>query len=96
MMIMPSLMVTSSAILMGLLNTASTRKHLLSTLISIEFTMLNIIMLMILSSNYFNHEIMFSMIMLTLTVCEGALGLSLLISISRSHGNDLFQSFNLL
>ena len=30
------------------------------------------------------------------SVCEGSLGLSILVSIIRSHGNDYFQSYNVL
>jgi NADH-ubiquinone oxidoreductase chain 4L len=33
---------------------------------------------------------------LTLTACEGALGLSLLVSLVRTHGGDNFNSLNAL
>lgn len=38
----------------------------------------------------------FSLIFLTLTACEGALGLSLLVSLVRTHGGDSFNSLNAL
>jgi NADH-ubiquinone oxidoreductase chain 4L len=30
------------------------------------------------------------------SVCEGSLGLSMLVSIIRNHGNDCFQSYSVL
>nr|ASS30724.1 NADH dehydrogenase subunit 4L [Pylocheles mortensenii] len=72
------------------------RKHLLNTLLSLEFLMLGIFFLM--SSNISNigNELYFILFFLTLAACEGALGLSLLVSLVRSHGNDYFNSFNSL
>nr|BBB16280.1 NADH dehydrogenase subunit 4L [Pagurus minutus] len=65
----------------GLWSFVSYRKHLLNTLLSLEFIMLGIF---------------FLLFFLTLAACEGALGLSLLVSIVRSHGNDYFNSFSTL
>jgi NADH-ubiquinone oxidoreductase chain 4L len=36
------------------------------------------------------------MLFLSIRVCEGALGLSILVSMMRTHGNDYFQTFNVL
>ncbi|GLH16376.1 NADH-ubiquinone oxidoreductase chain 4, partial [Gryllus bimaculatus] len=41
----------------------------------------------------FQNELYFSIIYLVFAVCEGSLGLGILISMVRSHGNDFFQSF---
>ena len=38
----------------------------------------------------------FLLFFLTLAACEGALGLALLVSIVRSHGNDNFSRFRVL
>jgi len=38
----------------------------------------------------------FLLAFLGLTACEGALGLSLLVSLVRTHGRDKFNSLNLL
>nr|AJF48482.1 NADH dehydrogenase subunit 4L [Sweltsa longistyla] len=46
--------------------------------------------------NLMNCELFFSMAFLTFSVCEGALGLSILVSMIRTHGNDYFQSFSIL
>nr|QWZ46358.1 NADH dehydrogenase subunit 4L [Pelecyphorus contortus] len=72
------------------------RKHLLLMLLSLEFIVLSIYMMVYIYLSFFNNEYFFSMIFLTFSVCEGVLGLSILVSLIRSHGNDYFQSFNLL
>nr|YP_010373925.1 NADH dehydrogenase subunit 4L [Coomaniella dentata]UPI13506.1 NADH dehydrogenase subunit 4L [Coomaniella dentata] len=80
----------------GLIVLCSKRKHLLLMLLSLEFVVLSLyFMIMFLMSNY-SYEFFFGMIFLTMSVCEGALGLSILVSMVRSHGNDYFQSFNVL
>ena len=43
----------------------------------------------------FNYSLFFSCF-LSFFVCEGSLGLSILISIIRSHDNDYFQSYSVL
>nr|WRK84372.1 NADH dehydrogenase subunit 4L [Parasesarma continentale] len=80
----------------GLWGFISYHKHLLNSLLSLEFMMLGIFWLLSLQMTNVGNEIYFSLFFLTLVVCEGALGLTLLILIVRSHGNDYFKSFNIL
>nr|YP_003289025.1 NADH dehydrogenase subunit 4L [Xenograpsus testudinatus]ACF08711.1 NADH dehydrogenase subunit 4L [Xenograpsus testudinatus] len=80
----------------GLWSFVSYHKHLLNTLLSLEFMMLGIFWLMSLQSLNIGSEIYLGLFFLTLVVCEGVVGLSLLIYIVRSHGNDYFKSFNVL
>nr|YP_010411452.1 NADH dehydrogenase subunit 4L [Meliboeus sinae]URN73098.1 NADH dehydrogenase subunit 4L [Meliboeus sinae] len=80
----------------GLLVFCSKRKHLLLALLSLEYLVLTLYFFIMISSYYFGYEFFFSMIFLTLTVCEGALGLSVLVSLIRTHGNDYFKSFSVL
>nr|YP_009503172.1 NADH dehydrogenase subunit 4L [Gaetice depressus]AXA13774.1 NADH dehydrogenase subunit 4L [Gaetice depressus] len=80
----------------GLWSFISYHKHLLNSLLSLEFMMLGVFWLMSLQLSMVGSEIYFSLFFLTLAVCEGALGLSLLVFIVRNHGNDYFKSFNLL
>nr|YP_010946982.1 NADH dehydrogenase subunit 4L [Symplocodes ridleyi]WGO57739.1 NADH dehydrogenase subunit 4L [Symplocodes ridleyi] len=75
---------------------SSDRKHLLVTLLSLEFIVLGLYMLLYFYLNLFNYELFFCMIFLSFSVCEGCLGLSILVSMIRSYGNDYFQSFNML
>nr|YP_011020627.1 NADH dehydrogenase subunit 4L [Anaxarcha graminea]WQH82618.1 NADH dehydrogenase subunit 4L [Anaxarcha graminea] len=80
----------------GLWVFSSKRKHLLMTLLSLEFIVL---VLFIILYNYvveMNGELYMTMFFLSFMVCEGALGLSILVSMIRTHGNDYFNSFGLL
>nr|YP_009488053.1 NADH dehydrogenase subunit 4L [Anopheles kompi]AWB99742.1 NADH dehydrogenase subunit 4L [Anopheles kompi] len=74
----------------------SNRKHLLSTLLSLEYMVLSLFIFLFFYLNYMNYESYFSMFFLTFCVCEGVLGLSILVSMIRTHGNDYFQSFSIL
>lgn len=72
----------------------STREHFLSTLLSLEFMVLMIFIFIFIVFNYSVYY--YSLIYLILTACEGALGLSILVILSRSMGGDYFKSFNIL
>nr|USO21336.1 NADH dehydrogenase subunit 4L [Lycaena phlaeas] len=74
----------------------SKSKHLLITLMSLEFIVLSIFFLLLFFLMMIKFDMYMLMIFLVLTVCEGALGLSILVSMIRTHGNDYFQSFNLI
>nr|YP_009479357.1 NADH dehydrogenase subunit 4L [Sabethes chloropterus]AVV61093.1 NADH dehydrogenase subunit 4L [Sabethes chloropterus] len=74
----------------------SSRKHLLCTLLSLEFMVLILFSIMLLYLSFMKFEGYFSMFFLSFCVCEGVLGLSILVSMIRTHGNDYFQSFSVL
>nr|YP_010988631.1 NADH dehydrogenase subunit 4L [Anaspides clarkei]YP_010988709.1 NADH dehydrogenase subunit 4L [Anaspides jarmani]WOR80923.1 NADH dehydrogenase subunit 4L [Anaspides clarkei]WOR81027.1 NADH dehydrogenase subunit 4L [Anaspides jarmani]WOR81040.1 NADH dehydrogenase subunit 4L [Anaspides jarmani] len=80
----------------GCMMFVSKRKHLLNTLLSLEFIMLGIFWLLSLSLVKIGYDIYFVLFFLTFAACEGALGLSLLVSIVRTHGNDCFSNFGIL
>nr|YP_010981213.1 NADH dehydrogenase subunit 4L [Lispe neimongola]WOE90343.1 NADH dehydrogenase subunit 4L [Lispe neimongola] len=82
--------------IIGLLVFVSNRKHLLSMLLSLEYIVLILFFTLFIYLNLMEYEFFFSMMFLTFSVCEGALGLSILVSMIRTHGNDYFQSFNVL
>nr|QVM79110.1 NADH dehydrogenase subunit 4L [Oxypeltus quadrispinosus]QVM79123.1 NADH dehydrogenase subunit 4L [Oxypeltus quadrispinosus] len=90
------LIIMSYFILSGLIVFSSKRKHLLLMLLSLEFTILGIYLLMFFYLSSMTYEYFFSMIFLTMSVCEGALGLSMLVSMIRTHGNDYILSFSSL
>lgn len=46
--------------------------------------------------NLYDNELYFSIMFLTFRVCEGALGISIIVSIIRTHGNDFFNTFSIL
>nr|ADO60506.1 NADH dehydrogenase subunit 4L [Eulichas sp. BMNH 840452] len=80
----------------GLLVFCSKRKHLLLMLLSLEFVILSLYFNLFIYLSFFNYEYYFSMVFLTMSVCESALGLSILVSMIRTHGNDYFQTFSIL
>nr|WHN78854.1 NADH dehydrogenase subunit 4L [Charaxes kahruba] len=82
--------------MMGNMIFVSKHKHLLIVLMSLEFIVLSIFffLLLYLKMVYFNLYML--MVFLVFSVCEGTLGLSILVSMIRTHGNDYFQSFNLI
>nr|YP_009378650.1 NADH dehydrogenase subunit 4L [Anastrepha fraterculus]ARH56147.1 NADH dehydrogenase subunit 4L [Anastrepha fraterculus]WCB98004.1 NADH dehydrogenase subunit 4L [Anastrepha fraterculus] len=83
-------------ILMGVFVFVFNRKHLLSMLLSLEYIVLSLFFQLFIYLNLMDFSSYFSMMFLTFSVCEGALGLSILVSMIRTHGNDYFQSFNVL
>lgn len=80
----------------GVIVYVSNRGHLLATLLSLEFIVLALFLFLFEVLNFLNYENFFRIIFLTFRVCEGALGLSVLVSIIRTHGNDYFQTFSIL
>nr|CDL72565.1 NADH dehydrogenase subunit 4L [Cherax destructor]CDN85594.2 NADH dehydrogenase subunit 4L [Cherax destructor] len=74
----------------------SNHKHLLNVLLGLEFVMLSIFGMVSVNMSGIGLEVVFVMFFLVMTACEGALGLSLLVSVVRSHGNDYFSSFGIL
>nr|ANJ70544.1 NADH dehydrogenase subunit 4L [Liopterus haemorrhoidalis] len=79
----------------GLMVFSSKRKHLLLMLLSMEFIILSLYSLMFIYLSMYEFEYYFSMMFLVFCVCESVLGLSILVSLIRTHGNDYFFSMNL-
>nr|YP_009236869.1 NADH dehydrogenase subunit 4L [Telchinia kalinzu]AMJ17336.1 NADH dehydrogenase subunit 4L [Telchinia kalinzu] len=82
--------------LIGNMIFVSKHKHLLIVLMSLEFIVLSIFFLLMLYLMEINYNMFMLMVFLVFSVCEGALGLAILVSMIRTHGNDYFQSFNLI
>nr|YP_010704169.1 NADH dehydrogenase subunit 4L [Ptosima chinensis]WCO87662.1 NADH dehydrogenase subunit 4L [Ptosima chinensis] len=80
----------------GLIAFSQKRKHLLLMLLSLEFIVISLYFYMMIMISFHSFEFFFSMVFLTMSVCESALGLAILVSMIRTHGNDYFQGFNLL
>nr|AYN50395.1 NADH dehydrogenase subunit 4L [Laparocerus freyi] len=71
-------------------------KHLLSMLLSLEASVVSLYIGLFFLLGEMNYEFFFLMIFLTMSVCEGALSLSLLVLMIRVHGNDYILSFSSL
>ena len=75
---------------------SSNRKHLLATLLRLEFIVLVLFVVIYFYLCCYDYELYFVMLFLVFSVCEGALGLSILVSMIRGFGNDFFQSYGVL
>nr|AHA52556.1 NADH dehydrogenase subunit 4L [Pambolus sp. QL-2013] len=71
-------------------------KHILLTLISLEFMMINLMLLMYMMLNYMNMNLYFPTFFLTISICEGILGLSIMVYLIRNMGNDYMNILNLM
>lgn len=71
----------------------SKRKHLLMTLLILEFLVLGIFIGYFISIR--TLIMYFSLIYIVITACEGALGLRILVNLRRTHGGDYFKSFHI-
>nr|YP_009564650.1 NADH dehydrogenase subunit 4L [Hoplasoma unicolor]QAY81947.1 NADH dehydrogenase subunit 4L [Hoplasoma unicolor] len=80
--------------LSGGLSFTMNRKHLLLMLLSLEFIILSLYLNIFMYLSMINYESFFSMIFLTMSVCEGVLGLSILVLMVRVHGNDYIMTFS--
>nr|YP_010952615.1 NADH dehydrogenase subunit 4L [Sphingulus mus]WMQ52961.1 NADH dehydrogenase subunit 4L [Sphingulus mus] len=96
MMIMNMWIVFILMFFIGNLIFVSKNKHLLIVLLSLEFMVLSIFFFLLVYLMLIDYDMYMLMVFLVFSVCEGSLGLSILVSMIRTHGNDYFQSFNLL
>uniref|UniRef100_A0AAU7YTK2 NADH-ubiquinone oxidoreductase chain 4L n=1 Tax=Rhopalus qinlinganus TaxID=3151527 RepID=A0AAU7YTK2_9HEMI len=80
----------------GVIVFSSVRKHLLLALFSLEYLVLVLFLFLFIFLVYFGFEMYFILFFLVFTVCEGALGLGVLVNMVRSHGNDLLSSLSVL
>ena len=80
-------------LLAGILMYGIWRKHLLIRLLALEYMVLGVFLLF----HYvvFSYYLVMRMGYLTFTACEGALGLTILVTIRRTHGRDYFKSFHI-
>nr|QPA36193.1 NADH dehydrogenase subunit 4L [Desmopachria sp. RRMO-2020]QPA36206.1 NADH dehydrogenase subunit 4L [Desmopachria sp. RRMO-2020]QPA36219.1 NADH dehydrogenase subunit 4L [Desmopachria sp. RRMO-2020]QPA36232.1 NADH dehydrogenase subunit 4L [Desmopachria sp. RRMO-2020] len=92
---MMSLMFFMFMFISGLFVFSLKRKHLLLMLLSMEFMILSLYMLLFINLSLYSGEYYLSMMFLVFCVCESVLGLSILVSLIRTHGNDFLMSMNL-
>nr|YP_009543768.1 NADH dehydrogenase subunit 4L [Glossobalanus marginatus]AXZ97168.1 NADH dehydrogenase subunit 4L [Glossobalanus marginatus] len=83
---------------LGCLGLIINRTHLLSALLCLELLLVSLFSGLAIwftqtSAFPFSSTVM---ILLALSACEASAGLSLLVSISRTHGSDLIRSLSLL
>ncbi|YP_003587326.1 NADH dehydrogenase subunit 4L (mitochondrion) [Carettochelys insculpta] len=90
--------ISSSAFIISIMGLSFNRAHMISTLICLESMMLS---LFIMTSMWLSQQQMSSftiapMLLLAFSACEAAMGLSLLVASSRTHGSNQLKNLNLL
>nr|YP_010582957.1 NADH dehydrogenase subunit 4L [Typhlocyba choui]UGN61403.1 NADH dehydrogenase subunit 4L [Typhlocyba choui] len=80
---------------MGLFCLILIRSHILLCLISLEFVVLSLFLLILLYCLMLKYTFYLYLVMMTFFVCEGVLGLSILVYMIRFHGNDYLMSMYL-
>nr|YP_010478258.1 NADH dehydrogenase subunit 4L [Nesophrosyne haleakala]UVI59702.1 NADH dehydrogenase subunit 4L [Nesophrosyne haleakala] len=80
--------------IMSIFSLLLVRKHIFLCLLSLEYVVLSLLMMY---SYYFIYTMSFYMliIMMVFFVCEGVLGLSVLVSLIRCHGNDFVMTLSM-
>nr|BDQ44066.1 NADH dehydrogenase subunit 4L [Pheretima lactea] len=79
--------------ILAMINMLFNQSHFLMTLLSLEGITLSLVLfvpLVLMNSTAPNTSM--SVIMLTFGACEASLGLGLMVSMSRSYGNDMLKS----
>nr|AWV83740.1 NADH dehydrogenase subunit 4L [Tryella crassa] len=79
----------------GIISLCLNRKHIMMSLLSLELMVLSLFCMFSLFLSVELNDMYLLMILLTFSVCEGVMGLSSLISLIRSHGNDQLLSMSL-
>nr|YP_010586013.1 NADH dehydrogenase subunit 4L [Anisocentropus kawamurai]UZZ43749.1 NADH dehydrogenase subunit 4L [Anisocentropus kawamurai] len=70
------------------------RKHLLIMLLMMEFMVLNLMVILFYYLSNLNYDFYFFMMFMVIMVCEGVLGIAIMVNMVRIYGNDYFQIFN--
>nr|YP_010701562.1 NADH dehydrogenase subunit 4L [Conchoderma hunteri]WCJ53110.1 NADH dehydrogenase subunit 4L [Conchoderma hunteri] len=83
-------------LLAGLWVFISKRMHLMVMLISLEYVALTGFFLILIISMYSGVESYLSLIFLISSVCEGSLGVAILVGMARSFGGDYVSSLSIL
>nr|YP_009441847.1 NADH dehydrogenase subunit 4L [Ips sexdentatus]AOY39600.1 NADH dehydrogenase subunit 4L [Ips sexdentatus] len=80
----------------GLVVYSTKYNHFLIMLLTLEVVVVSIFLFIFYFCSSFSMEVFMSIIYMALSVCEGALGLSLLVLITRVYGSDSVMTFDLL
>nr|YP_009240671.1 NADH dehydrogenase subunit 4L [Octopus conispadiceus]YP_010132630.1 NADH dehydrogenase subunit 4L [Enteroctopus dofleini]AIJ03118.1 NADH dehydrogenase subunit 4L [Octopus conispadiceus]QQH14299.1 NADH dehydrogenase subunit 4L [Enteroctopus dofleini]WIA66159.1 NADH dehydrogenase subunit 4L [Enteroctopus dofleini] len=70
-------------------------KHILNMLLGFEVLTLSVIFMFMFSWSFISFNLYLVMMLIVFSVCEATLGLSLLVSFIRLHGNDYVKSLSM-
>nr|AXS65005.1 NADH dehydrogenase subunit 4L [Cucujoidea sp. 31 KM-2017] len=82
--------------LSGIIVFSIKRSNLLVMLLSLEFIMLSLYFMVFLYLKIMLYSYFFNMLFISFSVCEGSLGLAVLVSMIRLFGNDRIMLFSML
>nr|ATD52970.1 NADH dehydrogenase subunit 4L [Phlogotettix sp. EMHAU-2015-Zz052705] len=71
------------------------RKHIFLCLLSLEFIVVSLLMMYMYYYMFYSVGFYILILMMVFFVCEGVLGLSILVSMIRCYGNDYLNSMSL-
>lgn len=74
----------------------SKRKHLINILISLEYIVLSVFLIIMIVTFIIGLETYLRLIFLVASVCEGRLGVGIIVGMVRSHGSDYLSRFRVL
>ncbi|CAD7687432.1 unnamed protein product [Nyctereutes procyonoides] len=86
------------AFILSLLGMLIYRSHLISSLLCLEGMILSLFVIISVTilNNHLTLASMIPTVLLVFAACEAALGLSLLVMVSNTHGTDYVQNLNFL
>nr|WRK21527.1 NADH dehydrogenase subunit 4L [Tartessus sp.] len=79
-------------IFMSLLSVFLVRKHILIVLISLEFLVISLLMLILFFCLFYDYNFYIYIYFMVFYICEAVLGLSVLVHMIRCCGNDYLNS----
>nr|QIQ23133.1 NADH dehydrogenase subunit 4l [Rochia nilotica] len=86
--------ISVTGVIMSITTLCLQYKHLLNCLLSLEVMTLNLFILLLSVTSSFNFEGQMCLVLITMGACEASLGLAILVSLIRTHGNDYVNNFN--
>nr|YP_010883257.1 NADH dehydrogenase subunit 4L [Pylorgus porrectus]WIF28482.1 NADH dehydrogenase subunit 4L [Pylorgus porrectus] len=82
--------------LSGVISYCLVHSHLLIMLFSLEYLVLVLLLSLFYYLMFLGVESYFILFFMVFAVCEGALGLGVLVNLIRNHGNDYLMSMSIL
>nr|YP_010990652.1 NADH dehydrogenase subunit 4L [Klapperibrachys cremeri]WOW99083.1 NADH dehydrogenase subunit 4L [Klapperibrachys cremeri] len=79
----------------GILSLLMVRKHYLMSLLSLEFLLLSLFFYIFFFFDWFYYDYFFGIIYLVFGVCDGVLGLSLIVYLARKSSKDYLDTLSL-
>nr|YP_010478440.1 NADH dehydrogenase subunit 4L [Orosius sp.]UVI59884.1 NADH dehydrogenase subunit 4L [Orosius sp.] len=80
--------------MMSIFSLVMVRKHIFLCLLNLEFVVVSLL-LVYMSISMLSNSMYIMILLMVFFVCEGVLGLSVLVSLIRYHGNDYMVSLSL-